>query len=1618
MAAWRWSPQRERLSLRRSWLIPALEILEDRITPNAGSLDPNFGVGGQVLTAFNSSVGNGANAVAMQADGKIVVAGLSYQNGIDKFAVARYTAAGALDTSFGTEGEILTPFPGANYPGSQANAVAVQSDGKIVVAGYAEQPNGPSGGNDIALARYTTTGQLDTSFGNGGLVVTAVSGYTFSQANALAIQSDGKIVVAGAVEDPRLLPLPQLAVVRYTATGALDGSFGSGGQVLASYPGTVNPGIAANAVAVQSDGGIVVAGSTSGLGVITRFTAAGVQDTTFGSGGWAVAPNDEFSSIALQGDGKIVVTGDTHGGYPIQFAVARYTAGGLPDASFGTGGLTLTSFPNSTGSESTTVAVQGDGEIVVGGLFRGIAPPPQPPNFDTEPPFDFALARYTTSGALDGSFGSGGLVVTAFNSSTDNRANALAIQSDGNIVVAGSSVQGTANDFAIARYMGTSGFEVTTLADSGPGSLRAEIAAVNSDPITNGADQITFASSIQTQTVVLQSPLPALTRDQVTITGPISVFGTNPVSGATVAGDGLDILGNNDSVQQVVFEEFNGDGIALFGNDDTLTGDTLTLNTGNGIRVSAADGGGMGATIGGTSSGSGNVITSNTGNGIDLDGAQNATIQGNWIGTDSAGDAGKSNTGDGIHIENAADNNSIGGTVSGAANTIADNQGNGVTVLAGTGNAIREDIIYGNMGLPIQLGGNGFAPNSAGSPHTGPNDYQNYPIITSGTGTSGTTLQGYLNSAPNATFNIDVYEFWKEIDPTNGNIVYQNAFFLGTVTVMTDGGGNISFTPPSPVTVQLINNNDKYEEAFAGTATDQTGNTSEMGLALTPAQIRTAYGLNLVPLDGAGQTIAIVDAYDDPTIASDLDTFDRQFGTTLSGLSLYSQYGPASKFLSVLNQNGLQSPLPGPDPDKSPSDWEGEEALDVEWAHAFAPAAKIDLIECASGQADQQGLADLMAGARVAGSLPGVSVVSMSWGFLEGNTAPFQVTSAEEGILDASLITPGVTYLAATGDNGSLAKGYPAFSPNVLAVGGTTLLLNGDGSYNSEVGWGYNVPGVGWIGSGGGASQFESQPPYQASIVPPAMSNHQGVADRTIPDVSMIGGTTVAVIDSYIPSPTYAYPANPGWLATTGTSLSTPCWAGLIALADEGRANAKKPILASSGPAYQTQTALYDLPSGDFNDITTGNNGYQAGPGYDLVTGLGTPVASRLVAGLISYGATSIALSSSANPSVSGQLLNFTATVSASAPGALTPTGTVRFYDGALFIGSGTLSKVNGVDQATFSTAGLSVATHSITAVYGGDQNFLTSVSVPLTQTVTTITSSALQAVVAEAVQLGIPVTIEADPTEPDSLATILTAVNGLQAPTASATLTVSLEGGNYTDQTVSAPSNLVLVIQDGTLVGSSPAFTLNSGQVELLNCTLTTATNAPTILVAGGNLSLRGTTVEESTGFTDAAIDLTSGTLDLGTSYSSGGNVLNVNGDGEFVHNSAGNPVSAFGDTFEVNGTALTAPYLSFTTLTSSSSSSVFGQSVTFTATTVPNTAPGLGSPSGSVVFFDITTDTPLGSVPLSGWSATLTTAALGVGQHIILATYGGDSNFCLSLDSVAARWIGQSIKLQCVGA
>lgn len=342
----------------------------------------------------------------------------------------------------------------------------------------------------------------------------------------------------------------------------------------------------------------------------------------------------------------------------------------------------------------------------------------------------------------------------------------------------------------------------------------------------------------------------------------------------------------------------------------------------------------------------------------------------------------------------------------------------------------------------------------------------------------------------------------------------------------------------------------------------------------TPASIRQQYGFDKLTQTGAGQTIAIVIAYNDPSVVSDLAYFSNYYGL------------PMPPSISVVNQTGGTT-LPDPEPAGS-HDWERELSLDVQWAHAIAPAANILVVAAASPTYN-----DLFAAVRYAKTVPGVSTVSMSFAGVE-----FPGVNVLNESAFNQPANQGVTFIAASGDNGAELN-YPASSPQVMAVGGTTI--NADGSETA------------WAGSGGGYSSVFRRPTYQNGV---NTNRNRGVPDVAydadpqsgFPIYNQFNGTTT--------------PGNSNWLQLGGTSAGAPQWAGLLALANEARAASGLGTLTTD-QTLSMLYALYNTPyySMAFNDITTGSNGYDAVVGYDVVTGLGTPKADFLVpylAGLIS----------------------------------------------------------------------------------------------------------------------------------------------------------------------------------------------------------------------------------------------------------------------------------------------------------------------------------------------------------------------------------------------------------------
>ena len=423
------------LGWRASFLATILSLLTCSVALAApGDLDTTFDGDGLVITNIlpsNPERGDRASGVAIQADGKIVVAGISGAYPVRDFALARYNTDGSLDTTFHTDGRLVTNFGS----GDEARDVAVQSDNKIVAAGQMCIDNIC----DVALARYHTNGALDTTFSDDGKQTADFGGGNNGSFGGLAIQSNGKIVVAGYMYNGTD---SDFAVYRYLSNGSLDTTFSEDGMVSIGFG--AGRGDFARDLVIQGDGKIVVAGDTAGNFAIARLNLNGSLDTTFSGDGKQttdIGPNGSAWGVSLQPDGKMVVVGqirpDGFLSFRTKSAIARYNTNGSLDTTFnGTGKKVFSVIPGAF-SVATDVIIESNGKIVVLAFTPG----------------DFALVRLKPGGAFDTAFSGDGKVTISFGGS--DLADALAVQPlDGKYVLAGytDSIMHR-NDFALARVL-------------------------------------------------------------------------------------------------------------------------------------------------------------------------------------------------------------------------------------------------------------------------------------------------------------------------------------------------------------------------------------------------------------------------------------------------------------------------------------------------------------------------------------------------------------------------------------------------------------------------------------------------------------------------------------------------------------------------------------------------------------------------------------------------------------------------------------------------------------------------------------------------------------------------------------------------------------------------------------------------------------------------------------------------------------------------------------------------------------------------------------------------------------------------------------------------------------
>jgi len=425
-------PQREHVFHRKNFMncvaflkrlsllvCAAAFALPTLLMAGAGSLDPTFGTNGIVSTA-----NTGANAAALQNDGKIVVAGsISTSQNPHQPGIMRYNIDGTLDPNFGSGGRVIVP---ATVEVGPAFAVAIQSDGKILAA--------TSNNLRVGVFRFNANGTPDRTFGSNG--VATIRPNVLDEGNLLVggivVQSDGKILIAASDESTsaqtfgRLLP-----------NGQPDSTFGTNGAA----PLVTG----AQTLALQPTGQILVLSFFGGGGTAVRYTTNGNLDTTFSGAGQApgFGPGSPGGLTVINSTSKFIVTGSlikslTFADSVSGFLLVRYMSDGVIDSSFGRNGIAVTPFPGNMISSALSVAIQANGDIVAAGETATTASGPS----------DFALARYTANGTLDTTFGNGGFVSTPFGNSIAS-VNTVLIQTDGKILAVGNSDNGT----TLARYL-------------------------------------------------------------------------------------------------------------------------------------------------------------------------------------------------------------------------------------------------------------------------------------------------------------------------------------------------------------------------------------------------------------------------------------------------------------------------------------------------------------------------------------------------------------------------------------------------------------------------------------------------------------------------------------------------------------------------------------------------------------------------------------------------------------------------------------------------------------------------------------------------------------------------------------------------------------------------------------------------------------------------------------------------------------------------------------------------------------------------------------------------------------------------------------------------------------
>ncbi|MBU0486550.1 MAG: T9SS type A sorting domain-containing protein [Bacteroidetes bacterium] len=426
-------------TVKKSVLIMLFFVSCFYVSGQFGIPDTTFGDNGIVTTAIRYPGDDQANYVAVQPDGKILVAGYTMEtNFLYDFLALRYNPDGSLDSTFGVNGIAITPIGSFNNDDAGFDAI-LKPDGKLLIAG------GSSG--DFALMCLNTDGSLDNSFGINGVVVTDFY-FEGDVGYSLAIQSDGKTIVGGVTSTTCDSTRIDFALLRYYPDGSIDTTFGDEGRVITIIS---NDDDWAYSVSVQSDEKIILNGYANEDFAIVRYNTDGSIDSTFGTTGVIFIDYngdlDRSYSSVIQEDDKIIVAGTSAS----DFAMVRLNSDGTPDNTFGISGKVTVSITDNdtiyhTDFEGVWASLQSDGKIL---LTSGVHHDPGV--------YGFVLARFNTDGTLDNTFGTNGIAITPIGTGGDY-GKSIAIQADGYIVVAGfsyndSGIYGAQDEIALVRYV-------------------------------------------------------------------------------------------------------------------------------------------------------------------------------------------------------------------------------------------------------------------------------------------------------------------------------------------------------------------------------------------------------------------------------------------------------------------------------------------------------------------------------------------------------------------------------------------------------------------------------------------------------------------------------------------------------------------------------------------------------------------------------------------------------------------------------------------------------------------------------------------------------------------------------------------------------------------------------------------------------------------------------------------------------------------------------------------------------------------------------------------------------------------------------------------------------------